>query len=210
MIAYPNRNLTLALAGVLQSAKLVYQLAKIGNHDQSALRDSSVSLIRLDAKTTEEVYGSARGVELGLKTIVKVFANKPDVSTRDVYQYAVSVHQLGIKLAKLKKTSDIIHGELVEIQEKCLNPEYDDEDYPEFLEALANLYSRTISYLTPRIIVQGSSGMLQEPETVNQVRCALFSGIRSAYLWHQLGGRRWQLLFNRKGYVSNAEAILDE
>jgi high frequency lysogenization protein len=37
----------------------------------------------------------------------------------------------------------------------------------------------------------------------------LLAGIRSAVLWRQLGGTRFQLLFSRKRIVSDAEELLE-
>ena len=206
MIASPDSDQILAMAGVSQSAKLVYQMSKQDRHDESALRSVTDSLFKLDAKTTEQVYESVYSLDLGLRTIVALFANRPDASSRDIYQYAVAMHQLSTKLMKLQKTSNVIRDGLLEIEQKFSG---EDETRPdELYESVAGLYSRTISYLTPRIIVHGVSGKLQDSNTVNRVRTALFAGIRSAYLWHQLGGRRWHLLLRRKDYVTVARRLL--
>jgi high frequency lysogenization protein len=76
------------------------------------------------------------------------------------------------------------------------------------IEKLAELYTQTISTLTPRIMVNGEHGHLENPVIAAKVRTALFAGIRSAFLWHQLGGNRWQLLFSRKKIANEAREIL--
>ena len=43
MMAYPNRDLTLAMAGMLQSAALVQQLARRENWEDTALHDITFS-----------------------------------------------------------------------------------------------------------------------------------------------------------------------
>jgi high frequency lysogenization protein len=58
-------------------------------------------------------------------------------------------------------------------------------------------------------MVQGEPKKLQDPDTVNRIRASLFAGIRSAFLWHQCGGRRWQLLFNRNGYHAFARGLIN-
>jgi len=209
IIAPPDRDITLALAGVFQSAALVYQVARLGLYEKEAMRESGYSLIRLDAGTIAEVYGSEFGVELGLRTMIKMFSKQADDSTREIYLYVMAVHQLSLKLAKLPKTSEIIGAELKEIQDRFAQRQDDELEQQALYESLADLYTRTISHLTPRIIVQGVSENLQQPESVNRIRTALFSGIRSAYLWHQLGGRRWKLVINRKNYLDMAHKILN-
>ena len=218
LIASPDTSQTLSLAAMFQSVALVHQLARRDRHDRYALRECALSLIRLDAQSVEDVYGTVYGVDLGLRTLVSLLSGKAEASHREIYQYAVAVHQLSTKLSRLQRTSDVIHNELMVIKEKFLdNAEgtTDDDDTAESIddplyESLADLYSRTISYLTPRIIVHGAPGRLKEPYVVNRVRTALFAGIRAAYLWQQFGGRRWHLLFNRKDYVLVAKSLLND
>lgn len=38
---------------------------------------------------------------------------------------------------------------------------------------------------------------LQQPNNAAKIRALLLAGIRSARLWRQLGGHRWQLVFSR-------------
>jgi high frequency lysogenization protein len=57
-------------------------------------------------------------------------------------------------------------------------------------------------------MVNGEHGHLGNPVVAAKVRAALFAGIRSAFLWHQLGGNRWQLLFSRKKIATEAGKIL--
>ena len=39
---------------------------------------------------------------------------------------------------------------------------------------------------------------LQQTDTAAKIRALLLAGIRSARLWRQLGGHRWQLIFSRR------------
>ena len=208
MLTLPDKDITLAFAGMIQSATLVCQLAKEDRHDREALWQSAQSLIRLDTDRAEDVYGSVHGVELGLRKIVLLFGAQSTVEDRDIFNYTIFVHQVSSKLMKLEKTSHIIHAELEEIRQDLGRPGEPGYEPERLFELLAGLYSRTISYLTPRIIVRGKSDRLQDPATVNRVRTALFSGVRSAYLWTQLGGRRWKIIFQRKGYVNRARQLL--
>ena len=199
-----------SLAGLIQAGSLVVQLARQGRYDRTAMHAASYSLIELDSDSVETVYGGLFGLDLGLRTMSQLFAAKPDANAREIYQYAAGMHQLALKLNKLRKTSEIIQNELAALSEKYL--EYDDRDDEEkdleLQAALADLYSRTVSFMSPRIIVQGESGSLQDPDTVNRVRTALFSGIRAAFMWHQFGGRRIHLLFSRSRSADLARSIM--
>lgn len=76
------------------------------------------------------------------------------------------------------------------------------------LARLADIYSQTISTLTPRIMVSGENNQLQNPENANKVRALLLAGVRSAVLWRQCGGRQWQLLFQRKTLMNSARELI--
>jgi len=56
--------------------------------------------------------------------------------------------------------------------------------------------------------VVGDQAILKQPEIQDKVRCSLFCGLRSAVLWRQMGGKRRQLLLNRKLLIHTAEDIL--
>ena len=41
----------------------------------------------------------------------------------------------------------------------------------------------------------------------DKIRACLLAGIRSAVLWRQVGGSKWQLLFHRKKLVQAAQQL---
>jgi high frequency lysogenization protein len=84
------------------------------------------------------------------------------------------------------------------------------EIHENVVAALAELYKDTISALSPRIVVNGEQGYLTIDSVVDKIRAALLAGIRGAVLWHQVGGRRWQLLFQRRRYVAEARWIMEK
>lgn len=74
------------------------------------------------------------------------------------------------------------------------------DELQESCNALARLYQDTISKLSFRIHVAGNPEYLRDHAVADQIRALLLAGIRSAVLWHQLGGRRWHLFFYKKRY----------
>jgi len=98
----------------------------------------------------------------------------------------------------------------IEQQMKFFATEESDPDtiHPTLTDKLAELYQQTISTLAPRIMVNGEHGYLQNPAIAAKVRAALLAGIRSAVLWRQKGGSRWQLLFLRKRIAAEADELL--
>ena len=208
---YPDR--ILALAGICQAARLAQDLARRGKTDKVAFAASIQSILRMDAANAPAVYGGEAGVALGLTLLrdqLQVRVQTPDI---EGVRYILSLIQLERTLAKhpdmlARIVHDITH---VETQMKFFEETEttgDDPIHPRLVEKLAELYTQTISTLTPRIMVNGEHGNLTHPAIAAGVRAALLAGIRSAVLWHQLGGRRWQLLFMRRNIGAQAAAIL--
>ncbi|MBX2867938.1 MAG: lysogenization regulator HflD [Acidiferrobacterales bacterium] len=215
LLAAPNRQQVIALSGVFQAAMLVYQLANKPTCDESALKCSVASLLRTDADTVESVFSNIECVGMGCGVLNQVFSGKLGTLSRPLFQYSVAMHQLAMKLLSLPHHGDVINQRLVE-----LSAQFPDDDYGEnakinddsaalndLCEQLAGLYAKTISTMEPRIMVQGSEGRLSNPVIVNRVRSSLFAGVRAAFLWHQLGGRRWHLMFHKRHYQSMAQRL---
>jgi high frequency lysogenization protein len=98
--------------------------------------------------------------------------------------------------------------EAAESQMKFFESDEDAEGvHPRLVEKLAEIYAQTISTLTPRILVNGEHGHLSNPLIAAKVRAALLAGIRAAFLWRQLGGRRWQLLLQRRRIIGAARNL---
>ena len=204
------RNPVLALAGIFQSARLVQQLAREGRTDNEALRASIQSILALDAPDVETVYGGARGVHLGLELLSTRLSGKTQPSDMEMARYVVALVQLEGGLRRRPAMLDAIRQgiDTARAQMKFFQNDAPAEDvHPLLMEKLAELYSQTISTLTPRIMVSGEHGHLNNPAIAAKVRATLLAGIRSAVLWRQLGGRRWQLLFAR-GKIARAAVEL--
>ena len=203
---------TLALAGLFQAARLAQELARAGRTDASAFVASVQALMLIDAPSTDAVYGGARGVALGLDLLRNKLGGVTDTGDVEIAKYVISMIHLESQLRRRPEMQDAIRRgiEAIQSQMKFFEAEENGEAvHPRLVEKLAELYSQTISTLTPRIMVNGEHGHLSNPLIAAKVRAALFSGIRSAFLWRQLGGNRWQLLFSRKKIAGEAAKILD-
>ena len=201
----------LALAGIFQSACLVQQLAREGHTDSAALRTSIQSILALDAPDVATIYGGARGVHLGLELLNTKLTGKTKPSDMEMARYVVALVQLEGSLRRNPKMLDDIRQGIDTARAQMKFFESDtpaDGVHPLLMEKLAQLYSQTISTLTPRIMVSGEHGHLSNPAIAAKVRAALLAGIRSAVLWRQLGGRRWQLLFSRGKLARTAAELL--
>jgi len=210
-----NRSLNdrvIALAGIFQAARLVQQFARQGKADQDAFAASIESILKIDAANTEEVYGGAAGVSLGLQELHDKLQGGNEPGDLEMARYVIAMIQLEGVLEKRQEIPETIRRgiETAQAQMKFFEAEDDQEGiHPKLIEKLAELYIQTISTLAPRIMVNGEPGYLANPRITGGVRAALLAGIRSAVLWRQLGGRRWQLLLSRKKIAAEAGKILD-
>lgn len=208
--AYTDR--TLALAGLFQAARLAQQLAREGCAEPGAFAASIQSLMLIDAPSTDAVYGGARGVMLGLKLLQSKLTGHTHANDVEMARYVIAMIHLEGQLRRQPEMQEIIRRGIEAACEQMKFFEAADEDetiHPRLVEKLADLYTQTISTLTPRIMVNGEHGHLSNPLIAAKVRAVLFAGIRSAFLWRQLGGNRWQLLFSRRKIAVEAGNILE-
>lgn len=196
---------TLALAGIYQAASLVKHIATQGKANNAQVESSLETLFRFDANTVEEVYGSIAGVSHGLNVLCQQLKDKTSRDI-DITKYVVSLVMLESKLAKNS-------GMLAEIDKRLKSIESQFEffslSHDNTYAKLGQLYKDTVSTLGPKIIVSGEQPHLSNERNASKVRALLLAGIRSAVLWRQCGGSRWQFLFGRKAYIDECEKILD-
>lgn len=199
-----DREKCIALGGVFQAAHLAAQIAERGVADSQAMEASIHSLFKINADNVADVYGGLQGIEAGLRLIHQQLGEKRADNIL-VTQYVITLLHLERKLAKdpamLQQISD-------GIQLATERAEHFHELHSNILAQLADIYANTISNLKPRIMIQGDPLHLQNPENVNRIRALLLAGIRSALLWRQCGGSKWQIIMKRKKMAEQARRLL--
>lgn len=202
-----ERDQTLAFAGVFQAAALAQQLARRGYEDEVPFEASVRSLFIRDAINTASVFGGEAGLQLGLQTMREKLGAGGRQSEVDIARYVLGLTQLGMRLARHDVMSHSVAIELDKINSE-LGRENGESLSSRGYEELARIYKSSISQLKPKIIVQGEHGHLASPVIVDKVRTVLFAGVRAAFLWNQLGGRRLHLLLRRKQTLAITDEIL--
>ena len=195
---------TLALAGIYQAASLVKQIANTGKANTAHIESSLETLFRFDAESVEQVYGSIAGVSHGIKILHQHLVDR---SSRDleITKYALSLIMLEKKLSETPAMLDEISERLNKIESQF---DFFSLSHENTIAKLGQIYKDTISTLGPKIIVTGEQPYLSSESNASKVRALLLAGIRSAVLWRQCGGSRWQFLFGRKAYITECENIL--
>lgn len=207
------RDQVLALAGLFQAARLTQQLARDGRADSAAFTATLESILRIDAPTTESIFGGTKGVTLGLTILRDKLTGKTDPRDLEIARYVIALLQLQARLAREPAVQQAIRRgvETIQAQMKFFEATQSGDTLQQSLvEKLAELYTQTLSQLPPRIMVNGEHGHLANPVIAARVRTALFAGVRAAFLWRQLGGKRWQLLLARRRIANEAAQLLGE
>lgn len=203
----PEQDQALAMAGVFQAAALAQQLAHRGYEDEAPFQASVRSLFITDAINVGSVYGGEAGVKLGLDTMQERLSTTGRHSDLEIARYVLSLTQLGVKLDRHPHMIETIAAEIETLKPSVRQHNGEGLSSHIYTE-LARVYQATLSHLKPKIIIQGEHGHLSSPVVVDKVRTILFAGVRSAFLWNQLGGRRWHLVFRRRQTLACIQTIL--
>lgn len=200
-------DITLALAGICQSAHLVQQLAHQGQCDNSALRVSLQSLLDLNPASTLAVFGNNEAnLRLGLETLMAVLnSGARKGAGAELTRYTLSLMVLERKLHGNKTALDTLSQRIAQLDRQLEHYALDSDT---LIGAMASIYVDVISPLGPRIQVTGSAQVLQNTQVQHRVRAALLAGIRAAVLWQQVGGGRLQLMFSRQRLLNEAKTLL--
>jgi len=183
-----------ALAAMLVCCQGVDQLARTGVVPPGQLRSAMTALLSTDAGEALALYREPEALRAGLDLLEPLLRGERRADTTEVLRYAVGVLHLQRRLLRDGATRGRIYAgiERAAAQARLFSPTHDN-----VLANLAQCYQDTLGRYRFRIQVRGESGYLSQEAVAARVRCLLFAAIRAAVLWHQLGGRRWQLLLRR-------------
>lgn len=205
MMSSNVKDQTLALASMVQCAQLIQQLASTGMINQPAFEASMDTLFTFDSPTTLDIFGDLSALITGFKTIITFDKNIEKAPDQIILYYVLSMLKLANKITKDKALMDKIQHGLENIKQQS---EQFDLSVIATSHKIDLLYQESISQLKPRIMVQGDQRYLSPADNTSKVRTLLFSGIRAAFLWRQLGGSKWTLLFSKKRYIQQAADYL--
>jgi len=201
------RDKTLALAGIFQATALVKDIAVNGSVDKHDFEICIRSIFETDPESVEAVYGQIEYLRTGLTTLSDQLGGKGTQRDIDIARYVISLLQLQHKLSKNKAMlAEVANG----IERARRQTEHFHITHENVIANLADIYSVTISQIPPKIMVSGESQHLSNPDQANKIRALLLAGMRSAVLWAQLGGSRWQILLRRRSFTQEAERIMKQ
>jgi high frequency lysogenization protein len=193
----------LALAGMVQSLKLVRQIADTGHADTGSQRIVLDSVFRIDADSVDAVYGGSSQLRHGLLTMRDHLVDRSGDEL---------LPKLGMSILQIERrfvgdegmAEQVIDG----LRRLDATAQRQGSIHPDVIGRLGQLYADTISHLRPKVIVQGNPHYLQQPEVVAEIRALLLAALRSAVLWRQVGGSYWDFVFRRRAMMQVVEEEL--
>jgi len=184
-----------ALAGVAQCARIVDQISRTGSYPPEFLHASLHSLFVFDSGEVAEVYGGLAGVKLGLQALNTMLGDRAGEEARNTTRYVFSLLYLERRFAADAAMMNVVRSRL---EHARFRSEHFTDNPTSICHSVSAIYQDTLSRLRFRIKVTGNAQYLQDERNADTIRACLLAGIRSAFLWRQLGGRRWKLLFQRR------------
>lgn len=200
----------LALAGIVQAAVLVNQVATSGQADTHASQCALESLFVANPGQAADVFGGPHAIQnlaLGLQTLKAIMHQDNGAGIKDITRYIIGVIHLQKKLSKKPQMQSDISNQLMHSQRQV---DLYEITHANVLASVAETYSSTISKFNFRIQVTGNPTYLQQPANTNKVRSYLLAGIRATTLWRQLGGRKWHLVLFKNSLQSDIDALLNQ
>lgn len=195
----------LALAGLVQSAALVQQLARTGEMASSALQTMIASIFVLDPKDTEEVYQGVAGVKSGIDTLLMILKDKETNRYADTIRYCIGILQVEKNLRRNPDIDSILRARLEQYSQQL--PHFSSIVHGSVISKLNDLYLDTFAKFRFRIQVNGDPQHLQQEANAARIRAVLMAGVRSAILWRQLGGSRLQFILGKRRLVEALESL---
>lgn len=195
----------LALAGLVQSVHLVVGAAKSGMISQDSLEKSLNCIFVQNPGSIAEVYSGTQDITIGLN-LLRDMLNRFDAEAHgDLVKYCLAVIGLERSIAAQPDKLRALGAEINRIDQQRLQQSAGPAITDDVIRSLAEAYEQIVGQVQPRIKISGHRGHLQNTSNVQRIRALLLSALRSAVLWHQVGGRRWQLLLRRSAYKSSLD-----
>ena len=190
----------MAFAGILNALSLVQKIARTGEMDLEATEACLSSIAVTNPDSIADVYPDKSVLKKGYKLTLQQLGDS-DSKDIEITRYLVAVLSLERKLAKSGNMSQLA-DRINQLDRQLVHFNITDE---QIIKSLASIYVDLISVLGPRIMVAGKPDIIKQVTTQERVRAYLLSAIRSAVLWRQLGGKRRELVFQRRKLVEAAK-----
>lgn len=197
----------LALGGIFEAALQVDKLARSGQYSEGPLSCLIQSILERSPDDSLAVYGGTHHqIRNGLQALEAMLERDTAALQRDALRYSMNLIALERQLNKREDMLNVLGQRLTQVENQIAHFGLLHDNV---MAALGSTYQDTLSTLRLRIQVHGDMRHLQQPDVANRIRALLLAGIRSARLWRQVGGHRWQLLLSRRKLLDATRSILN-
>jgi len=168
------------------------------------MKASANSVFSVDTSNLAEIYPDVSELKLGLQNLISIFNDGKTHTKSRVVRYTFAIIQLQLILEKDPDMLTQIHEKLRTENEQATDTV---ESFLNRCFRAAEIYSTTLSKLRFKIYITGNREFINENNNEKIIRAMLLAGVRAAFLWHQFGGRRWKLFFQRRKMVEVARNL---
>ena len=198
------KNQCIAMAAIIQAAHIADEIAVTGQYSEKHMKASVNSVFSVDTSNLAEIYPDLSELKLGLQNLISIFNDGKTYTKSRVVRYTFAIIQLQLILERDPNMLMQIHEKL-----RIKNEQATDTVESIFNRCFqaAEIYSTTLSKLRFKIYITGDRELISQNNNEKIIRAMLLAGIRAAFLWHQFGGRRWKLFFQRRKMVEVARNL---
>jgi high frequency lysogenization protein len=196
--------MAMSLAGIVQPVQLVVSAATSGMVIQDTFEKCLPSILVQNPSNISDIYHGTADIQVGLRLLHDILDGFNNEHAA-ILRYSFAVLALERNLAKHPTIKNTLGVELNRIEQLTQREELHTD---QLVAQLADVYESTLGALSPRIRIEGNRNHLENRANVQKIRALLLSAVRSAVLWHQLGGRRWQLLLQRSSLSKSIRNLI--
>ncbi len=198
------QNQTIALLGIFQCCEQVRTIASSGQHHADSLETAVHSLLQLEAHDVEEVYGGLHNLRRGAVVLQQQLGNEATGRDIEITRNAATLlHLERALMGNPQAIAQLRRG----LETVISQAQYFEMTHDNIISNLADLYSKTISPLGNKVIVQGEQRFLADEHKAKLIRVFLLAALRSAVLWRQCGGNRFKLIWQRNKHIQAAQQL---
>ena len=187
------KNETIALGAIYQASNEIKKVAWQGEINNKLIEPLIHSVYQTTSDEIEEIYINIKRLNTGLDFLRQQLVGDAFSRDGEVTRYFEAI---GILVKNMKKNSNIVDNLRDELSKFSLD--INQENLTEHATFLSNLYLKTVSKISPRIIVNGDNKYLKDNTNASMIRALLLSAIRSYILWKQSGGSKFRIFIFRK------------
>ncbi len=196
-----NDDYIISLCVILQCSYLIDKFSISNFETISDIEMLVKSVFITESMNTKKIYYDQTKLIDGLTVLKEILNGKNDMSLINIQKYTLSSIILQKKINKMNNLKNNIRKKI----DNYHNNSIMSKNLSYQIEYSGQIYKEYVSPIKPRIIISGSREYLNKNSTL--IRALLLCSIRAAFLWNELGGSKWHLMFKRNEILNKCERL---